>query len=66
MFDKDMREMRRAAIRKDHQRRKQQAAERREICDACPHKIALICAKCGCLIATKTNRPGASCPVKKW
>ena len=39
---------------------------RREICAACPHRAAIICSKCGCVIAAKTSLRGASCPVGKW
>ena len=39
---------------------------RREICASCPHRAAIICSRCGCVIAAKTSLRGASCPVGKW
>lgn len=44
------------------------AAERFEICLACPELIQLTkqCKKCGCLMESKTKLPNAECPIGKW
>lgn len=44
------------------------AAERFEICKACPELIKLTkqCKKCGCFMAAKTKLIGAECPLGKW
>ena len=42
------------------------AQKRREVCDACPHRVVAICGKCGCPIVSKVNTRGASCPANRW
>jgi hypothetical protein len=38
---------------------------RRATCDACPHRVGIICGKCGCPTVVRT-RFGAHCPIHKW
>jgi predicted Zn-ribbon and HTH transcriptional regulator len=44
--------------------------ERREICDSCERKGAVlgfdVCKECGCPLATKLQRLNSHCPLKKW
>jgi hypothetical protein len=44
------------------------AAERLEICKACPRYIPLThqCLECGCIMNAKVKLPNASCPLHKW
>lgn len=43
------------------------AAERMEICKACPFlQAAGTCSECGCFMAAKTKLPNAFCPKDKW
>ena len=44
------------------------AAERYEICSACPELIKLTgqCKKCGCFMQHKAKLPNAFCPLDKW
>ncbi len=44
------------------------AAERFEICKACPELIQLTkqCKKCGCFMVLKTQLQDATCPLGKW
>ena len=44
------------------------AAERYEICKACPELIKLTkqCKKCGCFMNLKVKLAPAECPIGKW
>ena len=44
------------------------AAERMEICKACPKlgSTTGICAECGCVMSAKVKLPNAECPIHKW
>ena len=44
------------------------AAERMELCKACPNYVALThqCTQCGCFMNLKTKLPNAVCPIGKW
>lgn len=46
----------------------QVAAERLEICKACPAFVAKRnqCRECGCIMTAKTRLKGAKCPLGKW
>jgi hypothetical protein len=46
----------------------EKAAERMEICKACPLfiKATTQCKKCGCLMHLKTKLAEAKCPVGNW
>jgi hypothetical protein len=44
------------------------AAERFEICKACPEYIKTThqCKECGCIMNAKVKLPNAFCPLGKW
>ena len=46
----------------------EQQQVRREICDACEHRIKItnICGKCGCFLPAKIPLAPAACPEHKW
>ena len=46
----------------------QTAAQRLEMCKACPHLIQenIQCSMCGCMMKNKVKIQDASCPLKKW
>jgi hypothetical protein len=45
---------------------KETVEHRLNICDACEHKVLLVCSKCGCICAAKARKKNSSCPIGKW
>jgi hypothetical protein len=42
------------------------AQGRGEICLQCPHRMLIVCGKCGCPLKAKLRAPDSTCPDNRW